>query len=353
MVVAETNTLKKTPPVQAKQSIQMDFFTSFLSNDEANVSNTVEIWENIPKYFFTPKQVEKLRSKDGSAKPFEWAFTYHGKSCNVIIQPAFIKDSDGVTRAYFPSVTEELTEEALKKILTMQNMALHNVEKSETWVRFTLRMIQKELKNRGKARSLDQIKRSIQVMSRCILSVSVGKKEVWSGAILQDLVTVDRDEYIADNSAQHAARMPLFISHAINALDYRQFNYHRLMSCKEQLSRWIYKRLITRYRQASLMDDYHFMYSSLVCSGLLQQSRDRDNYKKVRSALDELITEGVLMSWKETPVKEGRRVVDVKYNINSGIEFMREQKAANKRCSDNKLSAVQKGAKPHLVDNLA
>jgi hypothetical protein len=39
-------------------------------------------------------------------------------------------------------------------------------------------------------RSLDQIKAAIQIMSQCIIMISKGKKEIWKGAILQDLVTV-------------------------------------------------------------------------------------------------------------------------------------------------------------------
>ena len=40
----------------ATRNLQYDLFSSFLSNDPDSVSNTVEIWEAIPKYIFTPKQ---------------------------------------------------------------------------------------------------------------------------------------------------------------------------------------------------------------------------------------------------------------------------------------------------------
>jgi hypothetical protein len=245
-----------------------------------------------------------------------------------------IEQEDGRDKAFFPSVTEELVEEALKKILTDQNYGIHDPAKAETWVRFTLRMVQKELKARGKTRSVNEIKHAVSVMSKCNISLLNGKKEVWTGSILQDLVTVDREEYTENTNAHHIARMPLFITHAIDKLEYRQFNYDRLMRFYNQLTRWLYKRLIHRYKQASILDTYHFMYSDVKQgSALLEQASERDNRKKVIAALDELVEDGVLLSYEAQEIKEGRKVTDVKYTVTAAPDFIREQKAANKRAS--------------------
>ena len=60
MELAET---KKSPPAVSIKSPQYDLFSRFVTNDPSEVSNTVEFWESIPKYFFTPQQVEKLRTE--------------------------------------------------------------------------------------------------------------------------------------------------------------------------------------------------------------------------------------------------------------------------------------------------
>lgn len=334
---------KKTPPKSAKKSVQYDLWGQFVSNDASKVSNTVEIWEGIPKYFFTPRQVAKLRTETGHADPYKWEFLRDGSPCMVRIHPALIEQEDGSYKAFFPSVTEELVEEALKKIFTDQQYGIHDVENVETWVRFTLRMLYKELKARGKTRSIAEIKQAIEVMSQCIIVVYSGKKEIWRGAILQDLVTIGREEYIEDTDAHHVARLPLFISHSINRLEYRQFNYDRLMTCKEQLSRWIYKRLVNRFKQANYMNDYHFMYSDLKTSGLLQQAIEGDNRKKALSALNELISKGVLSRFEIEEKKEGRKIVDVKYTVYPSTDFVGEQKAANKRAKDGYMNALNSG----------
>lgn len=334
---------KKPPPKTAVKSVQFDLFGQFITNDQSEVSNTVEIWETIPKYFFTPQQVKKLRTETGHADPYKWEFEREGQPCTVKIQPALIEQKDGSYKAFFPSVSEEIIEEALKKILTDQRYGMHDTKELETWVRFTLRMLQKELKARGRTRSINEIKHSIEVMKLCVLTLYHGKKEVWSGSILQDLVTVGREEYIEDTDAHHIGRLPLFISKSINRLDYRQFNYDRLLTCNEQLSRWIYKRLINRFKQASYMNDYHFLYSDLKNSGLLQQSRERDNKQKVLSALDELIEKGVLLRYEKDERKQGREVIEVKYTVFAAPDFIAEQKAANKRAKDGYLAALNAG----------
>ena len=348
MMTTKKLTKKKTPPKEVKKSVQMDLFGRFVSNDGAEVSNTVELWDSIPKYIFTPHQMKKLRSAEGLAKPYKWEFSHGGVPCMIVIQPALIEQKDGSYLAFFPSVTEELVEEALKKILCDQQYGMHDVEKSETWVRFTLRMIQKELKARGRDRKTAEIKHALEVMGKCILTYYQNSKEVWNGAILQDLVTVGRDEYLADREAQHVARLPLFVTRSINRLEYRQFNVDRLMGCNEQLTRWVFRQLINRYTQASYMNSYHFMYSKVKESGLLQQSTERDNRKKMISCLDEAIEQKVISRYDAEERREGRKIVDVKYTVHPTREFIAEQKASNKRASDHLATA--KRARIALVD---
>jgi hypothetical protein len=62
---------------------QYDLFTLFVTNEPNSISNTVELWESIPKYFFTPKQEEKLRTVDGLAKPYKWEYSHNGLPCTV------------------------------------------------------------------------------------------------------------------------------------------------------------------------------------------------------------------------------------------------------------------------------
>lgn len=329
MTSSETEKLVKNP-LPVTDSKQFDMFSSFIANNDAGVSNTIDLWEGIPKYFFTPLQVQKLRTKDGHANPYEYAYTHNGVESVVSIQPALLKQADGKYKAFFPGVTEELIEEALKKILVDQR-GRHDAENVETWVAFSLSQIQKNLKDKGRGRDLNQIKHALLVMSRCVITLYQGGQEVWTGSILQDFVGVTRDQYLDDTDKLHFARLPALISYAINQLQYRQYNYHRLMRLDEQVSRWIYKHLIHKYIQASFSNNYHFLFSTVMNSGLLQQGRMIDNRRKVQLALDALVEQDVIRTYQVDLRKQGRKVVDVKYTLWPGGAFVAEQKAANKR----------------------
>ena len=321
--------VKKKPPIRSVQSTQFDLFAQFVANDASEVSNTIEVWETIPKYFLTPRQVEKLRTQNGHADPIKWSYP---DDMEIKIQPALVEQPDGRFLAFFPGVTEELVEEALKKILSDQQHGMHLPDQLETWVKFSLQMIKREMQAKHRSRSIDEIKHAVEVMASCVLTLSKNGKEIWKGSILQDLVTVGREEYMSDNNALHVARLPLFISQAINRLDYRQYNYHHYLECSEQLARWLYKQLIHRYRQADSSNAYHFLYSTLArSSALLQQKRPVDNRRKVTSALEELKRRRILRSYQARMEKHGSKIIDVKYTIKPTLEFINEQKAANRR----------------------
>lgn len=329
------------PPMLNQQDKQYQLFTQFVANANDAVSNTVELWESIPKYFFTAAQMDELRHDDsGLAGSFRWQYRYQNLPCEVVIQPALIRQEDGSEKAFFPSVTEELVEEALKKILTIQSNGAHDSTKQETWIRFSLRMLKRELDSRHRGRSVVEIKHAIAVMSGCVITMLVEGKELWRGSILQDLTTVGRAEYESeDGDSYHFARLPLFISQSITRLDYRQFNFAQLMDCDTPLARYIYKRLVNRFAYASHTQTHHFKFSSLKDSGFLQRSRERDNRVKVEEALNELQRRGVLVGFEAKPTMSGRRVIDVTYTLFPGDSFIRDQKAANKAQSVREAQA--------------
>jgi len=341
---------KKEPPEKWEINKQLELFGNFLTNDNKSVSNTIEFWEGIPKYFINSKQQEKLRTEAGHADPQKREYIKDGITYIAKIQPALIEQPDGTYKAFFPSVTEELIEETLKKIMSDQRYITQDANQAETWVKFSLHMIQKELKEHGKARSLDEIKHAIDVMSRSVIILFKGKKEIWTGAILQDLVTVDREEYKGNPTSLHVARLPLFISKAINHLEYRQFNYKRLMNSKNQLTRYIYKRLINKYTHANYLNDYHFLYSKIKKeSGLLEAKEERENRRKLKNALDELIKIGVIYSYDAENKNEGKKIIDIKYTVKPSQEFISEQKAANKR--QNNIIDIAQDKNNLPVDN--
>ena len=345
----QTTSKPKRPPEQSKKSIQFDLFGKFIANNTDEIRNTIELWEGIPKYFFTTALIEKLRTADGLAKPFSWEYTTRRSSeiqkFRVVIQPAIIKQDDGSYLAVFPSASEEMIEEILKKILLEQNMGIHDSDKVESWVRFTLSMIHRELKERGRERNRNQIKHSLDVMSKTIIQVFCEDKEIYRGPILSDVFFVDREAYLEKADTLWSARLPALLSLGINEMVYRQYNYGRFWVCDEQLSRWIYKRLVNRFIQAGEKVEYSILYSEIKqSSGMLQAKLEQSNRRKVESSFEELKKNGVLLSVEIATIKDkNNKILDVKYTLVAADEFIKEQKAANKRKNDHHISALQSG----------
>lgn len=326
----KTPIIRKSPVRYA--TTQMDMFRQFVTNDPQSVSNSFKGWDEMPIFILDPQHQEKLRLESGHADPYEWSFNREGKCYSITIQPALIKQADGSYKAYFPSTSEEFINICLRKILCGQRFGNHDGAKQETWVRFSLSMLLRELKKFGRSRNITEIKQSIEIMNKCNVSFSVNGKEVWSGALLQDLVSRERSDYLNDPDSLHAAKLPLPITLAIEDLNFRQHNYQRLMICQQSLTRWLYTKLVHYYTNAGRTQGYHFSFATIQNeSGLLQQSTDKHNRAKVKKALDELVTQEVISKYTANESKLGRTITDVIYDITPTEKFISEQKAANMR----------------------
>ncbi|NCA71873.1 MAG: hypothetical protein EOM91_17705 [Sphingobacteriia bacterium] len=260
-------------------------------------------------------------------------------ACRVAIQPASVK-IDGSYIDFYPSTDEELVEEVIRKIFADQQCGLHDPDNTESWVRFSVQMIRKELKARGKTRSLDEIKRSIDILSKTHVSLFVDDTDdpVYSAPILSDVTRVTRQKYLEDTSMTWVARLPALISKSVNELTYRQFNYGVMMSLSSQLARWFHKRLSHNDTNASFFDPYQTLYSSIQRdSGLLQYKRTYDNLKFLETAFNALREHRVLQSWeREDERREGRKIIDIKYRLCAHSDFIRDMKAANARLKDSR-----------------
>lgn len=337
----------RQPPAESKPNKQYDLFRT-LYGDANNLSNTIELWDAIPKYSASARAQNKLRDSKGNLPVYEQQFEYRPTveglpdriQCKVTIRPASIRNKDGSFTQYYPSTDEELVEEVLKKIFTDQNFGVHSVAPEESWVKFSLYKIQKELQARGKTRSLDEIKRSLEILSLATYELTLeGKtsgKADYTNTILSDMIRTTKSDYLEDPSSLWCARLPALVSKSINKLSYRQFNYAKLMSLPNQLSRWLHKRMSHQFVNASLLQPYNILYSSIERdSGLLHHSRKQRNIETVDTSLEHLREADVLMSFKKEEQRKGKTIVDIKYFLQPTMTFINEIKAANARQRDH------------------
>lgn len=334
--------------------IQMQLFKRFVSNDPSQQSNTLEQWDSIPKYFVTPAKEKELRNAGGLAGAITWQYDYRKlgaqqnkvNKCSVRIQPATI-EIEGKSISFFPGRTEELIEEVLKKFVLEQNLGIHNHRQKETWVRFSINMIASELAKMGKQRSHDEIKHALLIMNRTHLTCTFDGTESYSGNLIPQLFLMDRNIYEEEGGTEKfcLAQLPVLITLGIDQYAYRQHGYDTWFSLDQSLSSYLYKRLVLRWTNASPSDPYTIGFQEIrQASALLQQESDRGNRKKLMSAINELISRGIIDRFDDPKeLKSGRKIIDVHINVYPTDTFVKQQKAASKRISDSRLHRLNNG----------
>lgn len=333
-------------PETAFSGGQLTLFQNFLCNTEEErdkLSNTIELWDVVPKYFISRHEMNSLR-KNGILPTLERKFEYQGRTLNVKIRPARLTDEEGNDKEFYPSAFEELVEDALRKIATEQNHGF--LRQQESGAVFSLHMLRQELKRRGHTRSYKEVLEALQVMSGSVVELSSADgKAFLKTSILPSLAGVSRDDWINDPKSRWSAFFSPLVTESIRALTYRQYDYHCMMSHTSQLSRWLHKRLAHNYSQAGLLDPYVIRFSTIQRdSGLLDYKDRRRAVYKLDSTLKELQKHKILMSFQKQDERGKRNcILDVKYTLTPDIEFVRQIKAANKRKKDGH-EQLSKGA---------
>lgn len=326
---------------------QLSLFQAFLGNtpqDLDQASNSIELWDSIPRFSVTYKGMAKLRDKNGYLGIYKAAFQYRGIPLELVIQPALIerkKDGKVYTESFYPGASEELVEEALRKIAAIQNQGFHESQK-RTGVVFTLYQLREELKSRGHTRSYAEIVQSLNILSLSIIEISGGDKKNKSfarSAYFPAMSGVTREDLAEDPNARWHVQFHPLVTESLDKLTYRQFNYQKLMAHSTQLARWLHKLLVNKWTNASMMHDFKIHYSTIKRDSAMLEfiARERQAIQSVDYSMNELKEQKILSKILREPVKGNKnKIIDVIYHLYPTAQFIAEVKAANARVRDSK-----------------
>jgi hypothetical protein len=347
------------PSPESFMSEQLSFFqnSTFRCNSEdarRASSNSIGMWNIIPKYSISQQTMSKMRNADGFLGSLSIPFTYKQIELKLIIKPALVfeKDSDGVEKevAYYPSSNEELVEEVLLKFASEQCVGFHETNKNSGVV-FTVNQIRKELKKYNKTRSHEQIVKSLNILSGSTLEI-VGEKDnekYGTRSAYFPLVSwVGKADLHSDPHARWHIHFHSMVTKSIDCLDYRQFNYEKLMSHKTSLARWLHKYLIEKYTMAnhSQGKEFRIRYSTIKRDSAMLNgfSIEGNAFAACKIAIKELevqkIVNSVVYEMIYDPTNKNK-IQDIVYILTPTDEFIREVAAANTRKSDA-LKNIQK-----------
>jgi hypothetical protein len=320
---------------------QLSLFQKFLPEDD-RYSNTIEFYDAIPKYFTNKRQIAELREGPEGREIYlptlEREFKHQNITYTLEINPARVRDNDGVLKEYYPSEQEEIVEEALRKIACdrLNGLYLGN----SAGVQFTMYELREELSKRGHAMSHTQLRRSLLICRStglCIKKKGGEKEVILDSSIFPTVMISSRRDWMASpkNTYCYVQFNPL-VTASIEALNYRQFDYETLMSYNHQLSRWLHKRLYHNYTNAGMLNRYSILLSTVKRdSGLLNNVRISQDIKYLERALEELSEKNVIYNFdKEERRGKKNRINDVLYTLMPAMNFVSEMKKANKRSSN-------------------
>jgi hypothetical protein len=331
------------PMAEDFRNAQLVLFQRFLCNtavERDQLSNAFDLWDSVPRYSVSRQAMTKLRTGKGFLDLLKIDFNYRGASLRAIIQPARIEEPDGTTQDYYPSANEELVEDALRKIAAEQHQGYFDKPNYRSGAVFTIHMLRQELQKRGHTRSYQQIILSLNILARSTIELRPAdgsSSEAFTVSnYFQSLSTVSRQKLKDDPHAKWVVQFHPLVTRSIDALTYRQFNYHQMMSHSTQLARWLHKQLSLKYTMASLTTPFEMRYSTIKRdSALLENySPQRKAVTALDGAWEELKAQKVLLAVKKQRFTGLRgKIEDVLYALTPSPAFVAQMKAANKRHS--------------------
>lgn len=320
---------KRLEDYTPSRPMQLDFFT-ILSPEERRFSNTIELYDFMPKYHWG--KVERVN--DQFLNSLERSFECRGKKYALRIDPARIKDDDGMTRDYYPSKREELVEDALRKLASEgQGIFLDD----QAGVTFSLYQLQQELKRNGHSYSKDEIKDALFICAQSNLTVtSEDGNAVIVSSLFETLGLQTREDWQGQGEKTRAfVRFNPLVTASIKNGTYRLYNYEATMSYTSTIARQLHKRMAHHYTQASVMHPYSIMLSTIIRDfGLTAYAKLPDNLRDVLKALDEMKDKSMLLDYKvEKTIDEKQRgkLIDAKITLTPHPEFTSEVIHANKK----------------------
>lgn len=315
--------------VTEKYNQQMELFgvLDASKREEDRYSNTIEIYDALPKYVWRQAEYANTRSITRECK-------IRGRRISMRIQPAVI-ERDGMEVQMYPGAREELVEDALRRLaVDGQGVFLGG----GAGVAFTLYELRKELSRMGHTFSLNEIKEAIEVATATHIKCSTEDGKGVVNSTLFGFSTLSTREDIKRNRQETKCYVQFnpLVTESILNMTYRQYNYQLGMQIRSPLGRFFFKRLSQYWLQADEFSPYSFgLLSFLEQSPKGTSPQMKNNLRAMRGALDALVKNEVLARYDEHKIMEGKqKVVDAKYDIWAHPKFVKDVIKSNTRAKD-------------------
>lgn len=308
-----------------KEGFQLDLPLDLFQISEDAYSNKIDIWDILPKY--NSDQGVALQHKILTVPRLINTTVLSKLEYITVVEPTIFTDDNGEPYWRYPSVSEWHVEEVLRKI-AVSGKSLQ--KDNQVGVKFSLYEVYEELKKVGHTLSYEQIKQSLMICHKSNISISTGdNKNMVSSTIFPHLYLSSKGDDFAD-SVCYVTFHPLVTVSLQNAT-FRLYNYEKSMMLKTVLSKYLYSRLIMNWKQAHKDYPYTFSMNAMVeQSGKSVSKTTHQNIRRrMESAVQELVNANIIQSYDKELIKEGRKIIDLKYTISPSSSFVKETLKSN------------------------
>jgi len=371
--IAKRKDFKEKAP-EEKFPVQGSFLelSKFEANEQKHgnareYTNLFDFFDAIPKFFFGTAK----REKDKFLEPVKARFINGKKEYWAIIHPAYVEQEAGDFKHYYPGFREQLVTTVLLKMASHgSGLYLQDKEGSERFgVEFTLRGLQKELKELGHSYSTSEIKEALIILATATISVrgNVNGKidEIYGIKILETLGLVSIDDWQnMKGNVKAFVRFNAIIDSNIENFEFRIAEYKTLMSHKSALDFSIHMKLEREYLYASfvnvnkkiekegkrLMDagmhpigiipellkekerlekwklkeeqPFPIWIKTLIDERIMGEYTSMSmNIREVEQSLGRLKEKGIIDRWEKKTIKEGRKIINACFSVYGSEHF--------------------------------
>lgn len=306
-----------------------------LEPEHKSYSNTIEMYDFIPKYYWGKVKRVPVKEVNREVLPIlERAFVYKGKKYKARIAPVAITDKDGIEKDCYPGEKEEILEDVLRKLVCEGDGIFLD---DQAGVLFSLYKVRKELDRIGHHYSIDQIKETLAVGAGASVEVMTEDGVSIFRSHIFDTVGLQTFEDWKDTGTRTTCYVQFnpLVTNSIKNKNFRQINYETVMGYRNVVARQLHKRMSHHYTQASLIDPYHILLTTMIRDfGLTAYEEFRWNLNYSKEGLDEMKEKEVVLEYKMEKTVDGKRrnkIVDVKFVITPHPNFSNEIRTANYR----------------------
>lgn len=325
---------------------------SLLQNVTSSLTNTqtLRLWDFLVNAVFDDQKIVD-RVEGMFLKTQSTAIEFENESIDITRYPARLKSADSEIDVFPMKKDYKVLEALIKLAVDQSSTAFYKGNEVVLSVRVSYyRIYQVFKKVTGKASlSYKQIEESLNVLSLANTDFSYKGIDIRGTLISSFIKRTDAD---AKKSEILLTFHPI-ISRIVLMGGFREANLKRILSAKDMITSFMYKKFVHNFTQAHESRNYHFSLTTTIkeIPQLEKWKRTSRKAERMKETLDKLNADGIISRYElEHRYSEGsgqRKLLDVIYKVWFTKEFIQEQINANKKKDSKQRITVEGRVVPY------